>query len=430
MAMVTLAHTPGNSASTTPVEVLPARGAAKPAPSSLTASAALARPGRRLRVLLVIEAAGGGSGRHVLDLAAGLLRRNHNVCLVYSPQRADAAFRAGLDQLPGLSLHELPMQRSVGTHDLRHARALRALIRQIGPFDLAHAHSSKAGALLRLAIPGLNLPCIYTPHALITLDPDLQPLKRLVYGTAERLLARFAQRIICVSEQELTHATRLGLPASRLCVVHNGSQPLPAPERESVRRELGVPAQAVCIGTVGRIGHQKAMDRLLTAFSMCADASRTAILVIVGDGPDLPGLRRLADELGIRQQVIFAGAGNGPRLMAGFDVFALSSRYEAGPYVLIEAAARNLPIVMASTGGAGSIVLDGSNGFVVPQNDTEAFACSLSELIRRPALRQEMGERSGALAALFSVDNMVDRTVAVYEQVLATTEPPGSAGSQ
>lgn len=112
---------------------------------------------------------------------------------VYSPLRAESRF---VDELLALPLHEiiaLDMHRAVGPWDLASYRALGRLIRDKGPFDIVHGHSSKAGALTRLAtLPGRNPPVLYTPHAFRTMDPTLGSKGRLVYGGVERLLDDFS----------------------------------------------------------------------------------------------------------------------------------------------------------------------------------------------------------------------------------------------
>ncbi len=386
------------------------------ASSANTTSAEAA--GTRLRILLALEAAGGGAGRHVHDLAAGLLRRNHNVCLVYSPARAEPVLLERLQALPGLSLHPLAMQRAVGPADAVALRALRDLLDRIGPFDILHGHSSKAGALLRLAARQTGTPCLYTPHAFITLNPELDRARRFVYGNIERWLARYADRIICVSQHELRHAHELGIPAARLRLVPNGIQPLPRADRDALRAALGLGDDAICVGSVGRLTAQKAMDRLLSAFAMAAPAGSRTRLLIVGDGPDRAALEQQAARLGISRQLMLAGAADGARLMAAFDLFALSSRYEAGPYVLLEAAARGLPIVMTPTGGAGEIVRDGFNGRIAASHELEDLAACLRQLLSDPARRRLMGQHSAELASRFSAERMVEETLAVYRELL------------
>jgi len=377
-------------------------------------------PGKavRCRILLVVESAGGGVGRHVLDLAAGLALRNHKVCIAYSPERAEESFVDALNELKSVSLQTLPMRREVGLHDVRQVRDLRRLVKDLGPFDIVHGHSSKAGALLRLATMNLGVACVYTPHAFVTLDPEIGRLKRFGYGLAERCLAPLARRIICVSNSEYDHAVSLGLAPECLRVVHNGIGSLATAERELVRERYRLPSDAIVIGCVGRLTHQKAVERLLSAFAMGAAALPNARLMVVGDGPDREMLESLAARQGLTTRILFTGAVDGANAMAAFDLLALPSRYEALPYVLLEAAARGLPIVMTDTGGAGSVVRDGDNGFVVPQKDTEAFSARLLQLCQQAVLRERMGQSSIEVAREFSVDRMVLDTLDVYAECL------------
>ena len=416
---MTQVHTPETSKNITQADLAkasPDSGHRDPGPRHLISTGP--GPGKRLRILLVLEAAGGGAGRHVLDLARGLLRRNHNVCLAWSPDRADPRFSDALETLNDLSIHPLPMRRSVGPADIGHARELRKLIDRLGPFDIVHAHSSKAGALLRLALLRSSMPRVYTPHAFITLDPELNPVARGIYTAAEWLLARTGGLIICVSEHERRHALKLGIPPEQLTVVHNGIEPQDPVERHSVRKELGLDEGTLCIGTVGRLSHQKAIERLISAYAISQAAQQNSALVIVGSGEDQARLVQQVANLGLKGKVRLTGPGDGPRLMAGFDVFALSSRYEACPYVLLEAVDRGLPVVMTDTGGAGSIIIDGHNGYVVSQDDLEAFASRLGRLAADTGLRRRMSAAALEQASRYSLDEMVELTLRAYAQAM------------
>jgi len=371
-----------------------------------------------MRILLVLEACGAGAGRHVIDLADGLSRAGHDVSLIYSSVRAEAGFEDALGFLPRVTKRELPMQRAVGPGDWRSSRMLKRLIKELGPFDIVHGHSSKAGALLRLAANRGDAPRLYTPHAPITMDPTLSARARFVYGAAERLLGRRCERIICVSAAERDHLVSLGLPENKLSVVHNGIKPLPQIDRDAMRRQLGLDPDTICFGSVGRISHQKAVDRTISAFAMARGRMRKAHLAIVGDGPLLDEMQSLVRDLGISRDVTFTGQANGIEMMAGFDVFLMPSRYEGLPYALLEAAASGLPIIATDVGGAGVVVRDGENGFILPEQNVELLADLLIELSRRDDLRHAMSHRSTELAMQFTVDRMVADTLEVYNELL------------
>jgi glycosyltransferase involved in cell wall biosynthesis len=104
--------------------------------------------------------------------------------------------------------------------------------------------------------------------------------------------------------------------------------------------------------------------------------------------------------------------------MAGFDVFVLPSRYEAFPYVYLEALARNLPIISTDVGGAGAVVDEGINGYVIAQSRLEQLPARIASLASNPELRKTMSEASGEKSSTKTAAIMVDRTVAVYEQLL------------
>ncbi|MBV2183197.1 MAG: glycosyltransferase, partial [Rhizobium sp.] len=202
-----------------------------------------------LHILEVLEPSGGGSGRHFVDLCAGLKARGHRVTAVYSPVRAEDRFVRQLLALDLAKVIPLPMLRAVGPKDLTSWRALARIIREEGPFDIIHGHSSKAGALTRLRLPGPHVPRIYTPHAFRTMDPTLSSKGRLVFGAIESLLGRFfTDRVICVSKNEYDHARKLGIPAGKLAVVVNGVGTIPEGRRPEIRVQLGLPPNALVFG--------------------------------------------------------------------------------------------------------------------------------------------------------------------------------------
>lgn len=125
------------------------------------------------RIAHVLESAAAGAGRHVLDLAQGMSQQGHDIIIIWSPDRASPDFIDRILRLPNVSSYSLPMQRAIGWHDIHSLNQLTRLLSDIGPFDILHGHSSKAGALVRLLprkIPGAR---VYTPHAFRAMDPNL-----------------------------------------------------------------------------------------------------------------------------------------------------------------------------------------------------------------------------------------------------------------
>jgi glycosyltransferase involved in cell wall biosynthesis len=372
----------------------------------------------RLRILLAIESCGGGSARHVVDLADGLLHEGHEVEVAYSPLRADNWFLRELEALPGLEMHPIEMHRDLGAHDAQSVKDLRALLKRRQAFDIVHGHSAKAGALVRLAGIGKGAVKVYTPHAFITLDPELGRKKRLVYTVAERFLAPLGDGIICVSDEEHEHAKALGINDKLLFTVENGLAPLPAAARAEARKQLDLTDTDICFGFVGRISEQKSVDRFVRAFQLLYLQFPHAVAVVVGDGPGYDELRRLARALNVDERIRFTGPADGSFLMAGFDVFTLSSTYEAFPYVYLEALARALPIISTDVGGSGAVVDHGENGFIVPQQRLELMLKYIAALSDDKNMRAQMSRHSMEKSKHFTVKRMVDETISVYRELI------------
>jgi hypothetical protein len=152
-----------------------------------------------MRVAQIIESTNGGSVRSALALTQELARQGQDVTFIYSPVRADMQFENDLKDLSGVRKLVFPMYRRIGLHDLWGVLGLIGLIRKTGPYDILHAHSSKAGALARLA--GLFFPAmrvVYSPHAFVTMGLEGSRFHALV----ERFLSFFTAAIVAVSEGE------------------------------------------------------------------------------------------------------------------------------------------------------------------------------------------------------------------------------------
>ena len=377
---------------------------------------AAAAGGRRLRVLMVVESSGGGTGRHVLDLSEGLIDRGCEVHLVYSTGRADRAFLDRLAGLPALRREPLNMRTAVHPADALAVRAVRRYLRRFGPFDVVHGHSSKGGALARLAAAGTGARAFYTLHGLIMMDPGLARWKRLFYLAVELGLSLRTAAIIAVSPEEARAAVRLGLGRSRVTLIPNGVGPAALAPREQARREIGAADDAVVIGFVGRLVSQKAPDVLLRAFAAAERAAPNVRLAVVGSGPLDASLRALAAELGVAGKVAWLGERDAREVLAGFDLMALASRKEGLPYVILEAMAAGLPVVATASAGVEILVEPGVTGAVVPRDDAAAFGRALAELASDGGRRSAWGEASRARAARFTIDRMVDCTLATYRR--------------
>ena len=369
---------------------------------------------RGLRVLMVVESSGGGTGRHVLDLAEGLQRAGCEVHVIYSMRRADSLFLGRLPALRDICFTALDMHTGIHPADFAAARAIRRYRRAHGPFDVIHGHSSKGGAMARLAGIGSGAAVFYTLHGLIMMDPGLVRWKRGMYLAIELGLSLATAAIIAVSPEESRAAVRLGLGRKRVATIPNGVGSIPCVPRAEARRALGVEDEHLLIGFVGRLVEQKAPQVLVTAFATVARELPHARLVIVGDGPLRAALEALAVTLGVGGKVLWLGERDAREILAALDLFALSSRKEGLPYVILEAMAVGLPVIATAASGVEVLIEPHVNGHIVPTDDPAAFARALHDVGGDAARRQAMGEASLRHVRKFTVEAMVDRTLDMY----------------
>jgi len=381
-----------------------------------------------MKVLLVLEATLGGASRHVLDLADGLLDRGMEVHLVYSTLRADRNFLWGLGSLTArrspFRCHSIPVTREVTLSDFSAFVKLSRYVSDYGPFDVIHAHSTKAGFLVRLLLNRGRARVIYTPHGLMTLDPALTGMRQLAVCGVESTLAYRSDAVIAVSATERRTAVQTGILASKIVVIPNGIRLMP-PEiqtrsRKTIRESMNVPSDGICIGSVGRLVPEKQPDRVVEAFALLKQrTSRNVHLAMIGRGPKETELHKIVRALGIEENVHFLGEVNGAAYMAAFDILAHTSRFEAFGYVFVEALSAGVPIVTSHVGGVEELISTGVTGYVCDPRNLNSFADYLELLVENPEMRSAMSLAARERAADYTLAKMIDATVGLYNRLCA-----------
>jgi glycosyltransferase involved in cell wall biosynthesis len=375
-----------------------------------------AQPGAR--VLEVLQPQDGGVAAHVLQLATALRRRGWEV-EVATP--ATSAI-AGPLEAEGVPVHHLPLVREPSPSDLSAIRTLRALDAGRG-YALVHAHSSKAGALVRSTLPDRRR-LLYTPHCFAFAARFGGP-QQLLYRTIEQAVLPRGSAIVAVCDWERRQAERLWGARGLVRQIEYGVEPCAGAAPDPGLLAFG--GDRPLAGMVSVLRPQK--DPLLAVRAMARLASRgrpPGRLAIVGNGPLEAEVRDEIARLGVGEHVRWFpyGGAVGPYL-AALDAFVLPSAWEALPLSLLEAMSCALPIVATGVGGTPEAVEDGVTGRVVPHGDTRALADALWAVLSDSVLREQLG-RAGRRAydARFRVDRMVDETESLYRELLGGAAAP------
>ena len=375
-------------------------------------------PTQAVRVLQICEASSAGVGRHTIDLTEGLLAKGCDVHLLYSRARIDDAFERGVARLPSGRSHVIEMAREPTAGDAAAMLAVCRYVASHGPFDLVHGHSSKGGAIARLAGAASRKPVIYTPHCISTMVPSFGRVKNTAFKLVEAGLALLTRRILAASQEEYDHIRSLGVAASRLRLVPHGIQRLPLGSKQEVRAALGLSQDQVIIGFVGRLSEQKNPALAIRAFARLAAQQQKVRLAIIGSGELEAECRRLAAELRVDDRIDWLGYRPGYESMPAFDVLLVPSRYEGLPYVMLEALTVGLPLVITPVGGVKLVIDDGKNGFVVPHDDVVAMSEAIGRLAADANWRARVSRAALAKSEDFSIDAMVNRILWVYRECL------------
>ncbi|MCA1841835.1 MAG: glycosyltransferase, partial [Actinobacteria bacterium] len=305
-----------------------------------------------MRVLLASQPLAAGVPRHVEDLVDGLRREGAAVTVACPPA---SQLWGALEGAPGVTL--VPFTRHRGPHPAD-VVSLARLLRLARTVDVMHAHSSKAGVLVRVAalVTGRTRRCVFTPHGWSFWSASGAMAR--AYRLVERVAARWCAAILTVSAFERDAGLAAGVAsAGRYEVVPNGVD----------LERFGAPARPVAgrLVFLARLAPPKAPELCVRAMPAVLHAHPHARLDVVGDGPLRAAAETLARDLGVEGAVRFLGDRDDvPEQLAGAAGLVLASGYEGCPLSVLEAMAAGVPVVVTRVGGIDEIVEDGVTGWI------------------------------------------------------------------
>jgi glycosyltransferase involved in cell wall biosynthesis len=340
-------------------------------------------------------------------------REGIDVKVVCADESVAAFFRG-----KGIEAYVSPLAHKL---DLTGARAFGRLF---GNADLVHTHDRRTGLLVRTQARLRGLAVVHTLHGLPeeiaaelgrttpSSPPGVSRLRtawlRSGYLRLESALGRLGV-VVVPSEAMRGYLVDRGFPATRVRVVHHGIalrtvEPLPT------REEL-----PLVVGVAGNLEYWKGVDLLIEACGRLGDRVR---LEVYGDGGLRTELERTAERLGVDAR--FHGwVEDLPGVFSGLDVFALPSRAENAPLVVLEAMASGVPVVAARVGGVPELVEDGDSGLLFEPENVEALTGAIDSLMRSPSLRARLGQDGrDRIATHFRPQQAAEALVALYEQVI------------
>jgi glycosyltransferase involved in cell wall biosynthesis len=282
---------------------------------------------------------------------------------------------------------------------------------------IAHTHGYRPDVQAGAAARAAGAPSVSTVHGFTGGD-----IKNRVYERLQRRALRRFSAVVAVSRPLLAGLARAGVPRDRIHLVPNAYRSeSDILSRGAARAELRLPDEpgAFLIGWVGRLSREKGPDQLVEALARMRNRGTRA--VFIGDGPDRAALESRAVVLGLADRIHWLGTvPRVARCYPAFDCFALSSRTEGTPIVLLEAMAAGVPIVAAAVGGVPDVV-SGEEALLVAPDQPDALALALDQVASDSAAAEGRAARA---AIRLQSERGVDRWLAAYDTVYQRLFPP------
>lgn len=345
----------------------------------------------------------------------------HEIGVICDSRSGGNAAKEQLGRLAGqcsLGVQRVPMSRQIGLRDLTAYRAVRRFVLDNNA-EILHGHGAKGGAYARLAAWRLKKQkiktlAIYTPHG-GSLHYDPEQLMGRVFLHLERRLAPYTDGLVFESTYSARlYEAKVGPSHCEGFIVPNGLWP-----HEFYDVVLDIEAADFLF--VGELRRLKGVDVMLKALARVQSA-QPATAFIVGSGPDEAAFRRLTKELGLEKAVKFAGAMPARAAFSRGRCLIVPSRAESFPYIVLEAAAAQLPVILTNVGGIPEIV-EGTEMELCPPDDEVSLEAQMSRFLDNPdSFVQQAKTLQRAVSENFTAAGMAQSIVDIYERALYFAE--------
>jgi glycosyltransferase involved in cell wall biosynthesis len=296
-------------------------------------------------------------------------------------------------------------------------RTLAALLRIVDAkqVDILHLHGYGASTFGRIAGAMRRIPTIVHEHANLSNTPWYQKV-------ADRILEPATDIALAVSNSTADFVVNAReIPAAKVKVVYLGvpleefSRPRSAAEIAAARRDLGIDAATVAIGTVTRLHESKGNSYLIDAAAAVVRDRPAARFFLAGEGPLLADLQAQASALGLADRFVFAGFRRDvAATLSAFDLVVFPSLWEGTPLTVFETLAMGKPVVATDADGLLDVLTDSHDALIVPKRNAAALASTIVRAIDDPALRDRLGRQARETGQQYDIARFVRKMERLY----------------
>ena len=365
-----------------------------------------------MKVLHVISGGEtGGSRKHVITLLEQFSRESVCLAVFQDGPFAEEARQQGIRV-------EVFSQKS--RYDLSVLSRLKSFINE-EKFDIVHSHGPRANLFMSFLKNKIDAIWVTTIHS----DPKLDFMKGGLKGKVFTKLNLHALRKIdvffAVSERFKENLIEFGIPAEKIYTIYNGINFTKPLNRDgSLQKDLNLSDDDFVMTMVARLHPIKGHDIVFQAMKQLQNERLQ--LVLVGDGPIRQEIEDKVEELQLQNQVHFLGFRRDvDKIYSNSNIALLASHSESFPLALLEAANQKLPLISTDVGGVRQLITSGKYGWVVPVNDSEAYAEAIEAAYNeyeQGKLAQKGEDLYTFSSGHFSLKALADNIDAVYRSLL------------
>ncbi len=380
------------------------------------------------KILFVITKSNfGGAQRYVYDLATSLPKKDFEVVVAFG-EGGELEQRLKADGVRTIFIKSLQRDVSVGK-DFAVFLELLKIYRQEKP-DVVHLNSSKIGGIGALAGRICRVPkIIFTAHGW-AFNEKRNFISRKIIAFLQWLTVLMSHTTIAVSQSMANQILNFPFVSpKKIKVVYNGVAEIDFETRATSRhphitnraaeKRDTMLNHSVWIGTISELHKNKGIDVALNAFAEIAKKYDQVIFVVIGEGEERARLTDQIQKLGLADRAFLVGfIPDAKRYLKAFDIFTLTSRTEALPYVVLEAGLAGLPVIASAVGGIPEIInsTDVSCLVTTGKQAEHAIKTAIEKLITKPEMQQQLGQNlQKRVRAEFSQQKMLTETFVLYK---------------
>ena len=374
----------------------------------------------KIRVIHILQSAG-GVAEYLKDLLNHMDKNKHENILIVSndykgqeeilSKKCDKIFYVDM-------VREIEPKK-----DFSAVMKIRKIIKQ-EKSDILYLHSSKAGALGRIAtFFNRKIKVIYNAHGWY-FNADIGKKKKLLFQVIEKILAYRANKIIAISKSEYDSAIEKSIcKENKLVLVENGIDIEKYSDyetyREDTRKRYGISKKDIVVGIVGRVSEQKDPITTIEAAVEVIKQNKNIYFMFVGAGDLEEEVLKIARDNNIESNIIITGwVENVKEYISAFDIALLPSKWEGFGLAIVEYMICKKPIIATRIGGIANILKKSDSAFFIEKENSKDIVNAIKDIINNKNINDMIVNNYNECKERFSINRVIKQTEEVFDSVM------------